>query len=213
MDYYKFLGMPEDWSANGAEIDSIIFWMHVLMAALLVGWGLFFLFTLVRFRRGASPKANYHGVTSHANSYLEVAVAIVEVIFLVGLSIPLWAKRIEYPEGGDKPERVNVIAQQFAWHFHYPGPDGKWGPRANRYIDPVINPIGLDEAHPDAQDDVTSYQHLHLPVDRPVVLQLTSKDVIHSFSIPVMRVKTDIIPGMHSSLWFKPMKIACSKFY
>ena len=53
-------------------------------------------------------------------------------------------------------------------------------------------------------DDVVSVNDMHLPVDRPVVVQLSARDVIHSFGVPAMRVKQDAIPGMSIPVWFIP---------
>jgi len=55
-----------------------------------------------------------------------------------------------------------------------------------------------------------------VPVNRPVVIQLSSKDVIHSFGVPAMRVKRDAVPGLLASVWFTPttsgqFDIACSQ--
>ena len=84
-------GTPALATANGGQIDGLIGWMHVFMLILFVGWGGFFLYALFRFRRSRNPVANYTGVRSHASSYLEIAVAVVEAILLFGFSIPLWA--------------------------------------------------------------------------------------------------------------------------
>ena len=69
---------------------------------------------------------------------------------------------------------------------------------------------------PAAKDDIVTLGQLHLPVNKPVIVHLTTKDVIHSFSLPIMRVKQDIIPGMRISTWFEPTRtgdwqIACAQ--
>ena len=64
--------------------------VHWLMAILFVGWGIFFIYTLVRFRAGANPKADSVGVKSHTSSYLEIGVAVIEAVLLVGFAIPAW---------------------------------------------------------------------------------------------------------------------------
>ncbi len=205
MEYWKFLGMPPDWSANGAEIDSLIFWVHMLMLVLFVGWAIYFVYALVRFRAARSATADYRGVRNHLSSYVEVGVAVVEVLLLVGISIPVWADRIEYPVDADEePLRVRVLAQQFVWSFHYPGYDGKFGRTDKSLVFEGIDEFGLDRSDPAAADDLVTLNNLYLPVDTPVELEMTSKDVIHSFFIPVTRVKTDVIPGQTSSLWFRP---------
>src|SRR5207249_4541988 len=88
----NLLGLPELASVHGQEVDHLIILVHYLMALLFVGWTAFFLYCLVRFRKGRNPKADHHGVTGHASNYLEVAIAIVEVILLVGFAVPLWAR-------------------------------------------------------------------------------------------------------------------------
>jgi cytochrome c oxidase subunit 2 len=151
-----------------------------------------------------SPVADYRGVTGHASTWLEAAVAVVEAVLLVGLSMPLWADRVEHLPPPAESTRVRVVAEQFAWNVHYPGPDGAFGRTDPALIDATVNPLGLDREDEAAKDDVTTINQLHLPVDRPVRLTLTSKDVIHSFALQEMRVKQDAIPGMSIEVWFVP---------
>ena len=129
---------------------------------------------------------------------------LVEAILLIGFSIPLWADRVEgFPAPADATQ-VRVVAEQFAWNIHYPGPDGVFGRTDVKLIDLQANPLGLDREDPAAKDDVTTINQLHLPVGRPVLIQLSSKDVIHSFALQEMRVKQDVIPGTMIPVWFVP---------
>lgn len=78
------------------------------------------------------------------------------------------------------------------------------------------NPLGLDRSDPSARDDITTINQMHLPVGRPVIVYLSSKDMVHSFGLPQMRVKQDAIPGIAQALWFTPTRtgeweIACSQ--
>jgi cytochrome c oxidase subunit 2 len=203
MDYHKLLGLPINASAEGGGIDVLIGWMHLLMAVLFVGWILLFIYMLVRFRKSAHPRADHEGVKSHASSYVEVVVAVLELILLVTLSIPFWSKKVSaFPTEADKPLHVRVIAQQFAWNIHYPGPDGKFGSTDPKLVSDD-NPIGLSRKG-DGRDDVVENNQLHLPVNRPVIIEITSKDVIHSFFLPMLRVKQDAIPGMMIPIHFTP---------
>jgi cytochrome c oxidase subunit 2 len=192
----KLLGLPINASAHGAQIDRLILWVHVLMLVLFVGWIVFFIYTIARFRRGRNPKADYTGVKTHASSYLEAVIAVLEVVLLVGISIPFWSWKVSaFPTEPDTV-RVRVIAQQFAWNIHYPGPDGVFGPSDIKLVNEQTNPIGLDRKDRYAKDDIVLVNQLHIPVNKPVIIELTTKDVIHSFFLPVMRVKQDTIPGM-----------------
>jgi len=196
--------MPPVASAHGARIDASLAWVHWLMAILFVGWILFFLFCLWRFRAAKHPVASHAGVQSHASSWLEGGVALAEAILLIGLSIPLWAERVAgFPTSKDTLV-VRVTGEQFAWNVHYPGPDGVFGRTSIDKIDVQTNPLGLDRSDPAAKDDVTTVNQLRLPVNRPVIVHLTSKDVIHSFNVPEMRIKQDAVPGIDIPVWWVP---------
>ena len=97
---------------------------------------------------------------------------------------------------------VRVTAEQFAWTVHYAGKDGKFGQLKIELIDGT-NPVGLDRQDPNGKDDILSPNTLNIPVNKPIIAKLTSKDVIHNFFLPVMRVKQDIIPGMTVPVWFQ----------
>ena len=100
---------------------------------------------------------------------------------------------------------IHVIAQTFNYNIHYPGPDGKFGPRHKHLVDDGESEyIGLDWSHPDSKDDIVLLDELILEVDKPVLIYLTSKDVIHSFFLPEFRVKQDAIPGQRAAIFFTP---------
>jgi cytochrome c oxidase subunit II len=211
----ELLGMPIAGSGHAGEIDNIIVLVHWLMAALFVGWGAFFLYTLVRFRAGANPKASYHGAKGTFSKWVEGAVLVIEIVLLVFFSIPAYGERVaEFPPEHESVV-VRVVGEQFAWNIHYPGPDHKFG-RTDIKLVSAANPLGLDRTDADGKDDITTINQLNLPVNRPVIVHLSSKDVIHSFGLPQMRVKQDAIPGIVHNLWFTPTttgewEIACSQ--
>jgi cytochrome c oxidase subunit 2 len=199
-----WLGLPPLASTHGGQIDGMIGWVHIFMLVLFVGWGSFYLFCLVRFRRSRQPVADYTGVKSHASSYLEGGVALVEAILLVGFAIPLWAARVGSRPPDNEALLVQVTGEQFAWNIHYAGPDGKFGRTDITLIDVQSNPLGLDRNDPASKDDVTTTNQLYLPVNKPIIVTLRSKDVIHSFGVPEFRVKQDAIPGLTIPIWFIP---------
>lgn len=209
------LGLPVGASTHAGEIDQLIVLTHWLMAVLGAGWGAYFLYTLVRFRRGAQPVAINAGITAGWSKYLEAAVVLTEVVLLVGFSIPIYSARVtDFPDAAGATE-VRVVAEQFAWNVHYPGADRRFGRTDIRLVSSE-NPIGLDPADAAASDDVVTINQFNMPLGRPVIVHLTSKDVIHSFGLPQMRVKQDAIPGMVHDLWFTPTRtgdweIVCSQ--
>jgi cytochrome c oxidase subunit 2 len=211
----NYLGLPPQASTHAADIDQMISLVHWLMLLLFVGWGAFFVFVLFKFRRGANPKASYAGAKGKFAKSTEIAVAIVEIVLLVGFAIPAWATRVKAFPPENEAVVVRVVGEQFAWNVQYPGPDGKFG-RTDIKLVGSDNPLGLDRSDPAAKDDITTINQLNLPVDRPVLVHLSSKDVIHSFGLFEMRVKQDAVPGMQMPVWFIPNKvgqyeIACSQ--
>ncbi|MBX3395764.1 MAG: cytochrome c oxidase subunit II [Phycisphaerae bacterium] len=194
--------LPPQLSEHGHRIDHLIDVVHYFMFALFVGWGIFFLYTLIRFRKREGHRAIYEPVSGKASKYAEVAVGAFEVFLLVGLSMPVWAEYKNPPPDPTNMLEVRVIGEQFQWDFHYPGPDGKFGRTDSKFITGT-NPIGLDEADPNAADDIQTINEFHIPTGRDINVRITSKDVIHSFAIPTMRVKQDAIPGMEVPVWFK----------
>jgi cytochrome c oxidase subunit 2 len=207
--------MPAQASTHAADIDNMIALIHWLMLVLFVGWGVFFVYVLFRFRKGANPTASYTGAKGKLAKYTEYAVIAIEALLLVGYAIPAWALRVAAFPSESEAVVVRVVAEQFAWNVHYPGADGRFGRRDIKLI-AADNPMGLDRTDPDAKDDITTINQLNLPVDRPILVHLSSKDVIHSFGLVEMRVKQDAIPGMDIPVWFIPNKvgefeIACSQ--
>jgi cytochrome c oxidase subunit 2 len=200
----EWLGLPPLATAHGGQIDSLIGWIHIFMLVLFVGWGAFFLYALVRFRQSRNPAADYKGVTSHRSTYLEIGVAVIEAVLLIGFAIPLWAARVDDMPTESEAVVVQVTGEQFAWNIHYAGPDGVFGRTDIKLLDLQANPLGLDRSDPAAMDDVTTVNQLYLPVNRPVIVRLRSKDVIHSFGVPEFRVKQDAIPGLTIPIWFIP---------
>jgi cytochrome c oxidase subunit II len=196
--------LPDAASTHAGDIDQLIHLVHYLMFALFIGWGIFFIYVLVRFRQGRNPKASYTGVKSKASKWLEVGVAVIEGVLLVGFSIPLWAQRVDRIPPESEATVVRVVAQQFAWNIWYPGADGVFGKQEISLVDEASNPIGLDRDDPAGADDITLINQLHVPVNKPAIIHISSKDVIHSFSLPQMRIKQDAVPGMRIPVWFIP---------
>jgi cytochrome c oxidase subunit 2 len=211
----NFLGLPTQAATHAADVDHMIGLVHWLMLVLFVGWGTFFIFVLFRFRKGANPKADYAGAKGKIAKSTELGVVLAEMILLFGYAIPGWYTRVSAFPSENEAVVVNVIAEQFAWNVVYPGPDKVFGRRDVKLVG-ADNAVGIDRSDPAAKDDIVTVNQLTLPVNRPILIHLTSKDVIHSFGLPEMRVKQDIIPGMSMPVWFIPNRIgeyeiACSQ--
>ena len=204
IDILRDLGLPISISSSGPAIDETIVLMHWLMLFLFIGWGTFFIVSLIKFRKSKSPQADYVGVKSHMSTVFEVAVALIEIILLIGFSFPIWANRVnDVPTSNQDIIHVRVVAQQYAWNIHYPGPDGLFGNLKSELVDEVSNPIGLDRSSFGASDDFFTINQFHIPVNKKIRIDLSTKDVIHSFKLPELRVGQDAIPGMTIPIHFE----------
>jgi cytochrome c oxidase subunit 2 len=199
----KLLGLPVLASQHGKDVDNLIVYIHWLMIVLFVGWLAYFAYTLFRFHRKRNPKADYLGVKSHASNYIEGAVAIVEMVLLFGLAVPLWAKVVDTPPREDQSTLVRVVAQQFGWNIIYPGTNGVFR-RQDMRLATSENPLGFD---PSDKTGFTTLNEMHVPVNKPVIVHLTSRDVIHSFKVIALRVCQDAIPGLRIPVWFTPTQV------
>ncbi|MEJ0000242.1 MAG: hypothetical protein WDO13_14390 [Verrucomicrobiota bacterium] len=199
------LGIAENASLHGYAIDSMLEMLHWFMLLLFVGWGSFYAYTLWRFQQSKSPSANYVGTTSHLPTKLEGGVLVLEVALLMAFAAPIWANRVDQFPTGPDVVHLRAVGQQFLWNFEYTGSDGKFGRRDIRLVT-TSNQLGLDRTDPDAHDDLTCVGEFHLPVNKPCIIDVMSKDVIHDFCIPNMRSAQDAIPGAVIPMWFIPVK-------
>jgi len=201
----ELIGLPANASEHGYQIDHFIEFSHWFMGSLFVGWTAYFVYVLLRFRKSKNPVANHEGVKSGISTHLEFAVVLIEAVLLLGFAIPLWATRVNHFPENENAVVVHALGQQFNWNFHLPGADGQFGKRDAAFLS-NSNAVGLDPNDPLGKDDIVVTGEVHVPVDRPVIIELSSKDVIHNFCLPHMRIAQDAIPGQVIPMWFKPIK-------
>src|SRR5216684_3994117 len=155
---------------------------------------------------------------THGSNRLEMVWTVITAIIFIALAVmgqSVWAS-LRLHDAPPGSYAVEVVAQQFQWNFHYPGKDGVFGKTDPKLIDDsALNYVGLDETDPNAKDDSLTTA-LAIPVNRPVELILKSKDVTHSFFVPQLRFKQDLVPGMAIPVHFtvnRPGKyeLACAE--
>lgn len=204
--------LPQPASSHAAEFDGVLAATHTDGAIIFLSWLLIFAFILARFRArpGVAP-----GAPAGPRWPLVAIAAVVlgDVWLLAGSALPAWYRRAEPPPAG--ANEVRVVAEQFAWNVHYPGPDGRFG-RTDKAFISAADPVGVDRSDPAAKDDFVLIGMLVVPVHRPTVVHLSSKDVIHSFTLATMRVKQDVTPGLPVTTWFTPIatgawELGCSQ--
>jgi len=144
-----------------------------------------------------------------------VRVAVVLSVLFISLELysaatlgrRAWGSMFSVPSTADRV-RAQVMGQQFAFYFRYPGRDGQFGPIHVEKIDASIgNYFGLDTKKDEASKDDVVVAALVLPVNQPVELILSSQDVIHSFYVRELRIQQDMVPGMQIPVRFTPTKI------
>jgi len=146
---------------------------------------------------------------SHGSNRLEVVWTVITAVVFVTLGVMgqrVWAS-LRLNDAPPGSYTVEVVAQQFQWNFRYPGKDNVFGRTDPSLIDDsALNFVGLDETDPNSKDDAVT-STVAIPVNRPVELILRSKDVIHSFWVPPLRFKQDLVPGMAIRVHFTANRV------
>ncbi|MBM3836863.1 MAG: cytochrome c oxidase subunit II [Verrucomicrobia bacterium] len=201
----ELLGLPVLASEHGERVDNLIIYMHWLMAVLFVGWMAYFVYVVWRFRTTRNPKADHIGARGHSSTWIEGLVALVEMVLLFGLAVPWWMQLVDRPPSESESVVLRVVAQQFGWNARYSGKDNIFGKQDARLVNST-NKFGADPVDPQGKDDFMTYNDVHVPLGKPVIIHLTSMDVIHSFKVIALRVCQDAIPGLSIPVWFKAKK-------
>ena len=226
------LGMPVNVSNATNDIDVLYKFIYWLTTIVFVVFFVTMIVFLVRYRHRPGRRAAFvHGHNRLEIVWTLVPTIIMVLIAVFSQSI--WAKHkyINQMPVGQNVVEVKVVARQFQWFFHYPGEDGKFG-RTNvlwrqntgdpaeeiglmrGYIEDFLEEDMFDQisdnpgrAHlleaDDAADDDIVTPVLTVPINRKVHVQITSKDVLHSFFLPYFRVKQDAVPGLIGHFWFE----------
>lgn len=176
--------LPGAASSYAADLDRIFYVILAITGLIFVGVQAVLVYFVIKYRGRAERRAEYVEGSTKA----EVIWTVIPAVIIVGIAVAsqtVWSE-IKNPSHfpGDALE-VNVEARQFAWSFTYPGADGELG----------------------TEDDFIRYNEMHVPVNRPVVFNLTSVDVVHSFFVPAFRIKQDAVPGMNLRAWFEATEV------
>jgi cytochrome c oxidase subunit 2 len=173
--------LPPNVSTYGEEIDWLFYLIYYITGATFILVATAMIAFLVLYRHREGRRATY----THGNATLEIVWTVVPALILVVLtilSVPGWARIKQQIPQSDL--HIRITAKQFNWEITYPGPDGKF----------------------DTEDDKTFDNEIHIPVNKPVVLHLRAKDVIHSVFIPEARFKQDAVPGREIVQWIQVIR-------
>lgn len=169
-------------STYARDIDNLIYLVGLLVGFwFFLSFGVFF-WLIFKFRHKPGVKAIYlEGTEKKATRFITIPHFLVLLcdLAIIYFAIKVWYDVKQYMPPPDRT--VRIVAQQWAWTFLHAGVDGKL----------------------DTPDDVFTSDELHVEVDKTYHFELVSKDVMHSFSVPVFRLKQDTIPGRVIKGWWK----------
>lgn len=174
--------LPENVASYGGDVDSLMYTIYYVVGFWFVlAEGVLGYFVIRSWWSGSNEDVPYvKGNTFYAALWVLVPAALVLACDL-GIDFygtPVW-ERVK----SHRPEarlNVKIVGQQFSWIFVHPGADGE---------------LGTD-------DDIRTRNRLHVPARRNITFTLTSRDVVHSFWVPALRLKQDAVPGRTISGWF-----------
>lgn len=195
----KFLPVPS--SEHGVWLRNMFFWTLVATVPVFFATHIALFVFSYQYKRDGSRKAFYFP-GSNRLELIWTAIPAVVMILLVYEGMRNW-----YKITGPAPTEATVIeatGQQFFWTIRNGGADNKIGKKSVKLIS-GDNSLGLDWQDKDNQDDFIS-DELHLKVNQPVLVKISSIDVLHSFYLPHFRVKMDAVPGIPTQFWFTPTK-------
>lgn len=168
-------------STYSQDIDNVILLIGVLVGFWFIACEVVFFYFIWKFKDRGQDALYITGTKKEEKKFINIPHMLVLVcdVFIIIAAIQVW---VDVKQTLPKPDEViGVHGQQWSWTFKHPGPDGK-----------------LNTA-----DDIATAHELHIAVDRTYHFKLTAEDVMHSFSVPVFRLKQDAIPGREITGWFK----------
>ncbi len=199
--------LPENVNDHGVVIDNLFLFILVLTGVIFIATGVALFWFLWKYDAANNPQPV---AFTHGSHTLEVVWSIIPAATLVFIAIyqmNAWADakmrrpmlagpdgQLGTPDDVIKPEIAQVTGRQFEWRIRY----------AHTKADPDNWRPGDGYIYGD--DDVYVVNDLHLPVNEEVVIQIKSQDVLHSFFLPNLRLKQDVVPGMQQFVWFRANK-------
>ena len=172
--------MPESVSTFGQDLDNLYYVILWITGIVFVVTESVLVYFMIKYSHKEGRKATYIEGSSKAEWIWTSATAVI-VMALAVYSKGIWDE-IRHPDMfPENAYELNVTAKQYEWNAAYAGPDGELG----------------------TSDDIMSRNQVHVPVDQPVIVNLQSEDVIHSFFLPQLRVKHDAVPGRVWPIWFE----------
>ena len=190
-------------ASNWGNIDATLNLTLIVTGAVFVAVNLFMAWCIYRYRYDANRRSRYDPEDKRLEAWL-TGLTTVGIAMLLAPGLLVWNAFVQVPEDH---HTVEVVGAQWHWMFRYPGEDGELGRSDPRLISDA-NPFGIDPDDPASQDDILIFTPRgYLPADRPVLLNLRARDVLHNFKVPNFRAKMDMVPGQVTQMWLTPTRV------
>ena len=195
---WYFLPIASNWGSIDDTV-SITFWVTGFVFVVV---NLFMAWCVLRYRSGKTKAAHYEPENKKLEGWL-VLLTSVGVAAMLTPGLFAWAKFIDVPKDAAV---VEVVGRQWNFNYRFPGEDGVLGTVDVRFISDS-NPFGINPDDPHGKDDIlVAAQELHIPINKPIKMELRSIDVLHDFTVPQMRSKMNMAPGLVTYLWYTPTR-------
>jgi cytochrome c oxidase subunit 2 len=203
MIYHAPLTLPEASTKHGKGID-ILYYTTLIITGIVFVVMQTLIFTFAYKNRYKEGKTALYYPDNHKLELLWTVIPAIGLAFMIIPGLKFWYD-INHPDySKEKPITIEVVGEQFQWRLRFPGNDGKLGKHAFKLISDT-NPVGIDSTDLASKDDfVPAQKEIHIPVNKPVLLQIRSKDVLHGVYIPHFRVNMYAVPGMPTQFAFTP---------
>ena len=191
--------LPEASSVHGRRTDDLFWFSMGLLTIPFVLVNAVLFFFAWKYQHKSGKRATFYP----ENHRLEMVWTIIPAVVMAVLVLTGWKAWSDITsEAPEDAEVIEITGKQFGWIARYGGADdNKLGNYDYRLID-AQNEVGIDFTDENSFDDFTNPSELHIPANRPVLLKIRARDVLHSVFIPHMRVKMDAVPGMPTKFWF-----------
>lgn len=198
--FYQKGFLPLSLSEHAQQIDRLFFLILGITGIFLIGTQVCLAWLIFRYRDSKHPTAKWMtGQKGKEWAWIFIISFLLLVVALSGQNV--WKEIKTLKMDDSQTVRIKIQAEQYAWNIQYSGSDGEF----------------------ETEDDVRTINQLSIPENTPVRITLTSIEkegkpaVIHSFFLPELRLKQDVVPGTPVDVWFKALKtgryeIACAEY-
>jgi len=177
---YQNIWFPADISEHGRVIDNLFMFTLYLTGAVFLGTELAMFYFMWKYNSQSNQEPVKYSHGSHTLEVVWTILPAVTLLFIAIYQMDAWAAaKMRRP---DMRPTAEITGRQFNWDVRYPGPDGEL-----HTLDDILRDDG----------------NVHIPVGEEILFVIKSADVLHSFFLPNLRLKQDVVPGMEQGMWFK----------